>query len=231
MFKHKQLDTIDASVNPFAMKKHELVVFLTQRCEHGHIYREHPACYIKEQNRELRIGYLDIETSNLAANFGIMLSYAIKVRGQNAIYCGTISRDDLSSGDLDKNLVSQCIEDMNRFDVVITYYGTKFDVPFIRTRAMYYALDFPKFGYLKHKDVYYMVKAKMRLHSNRLESVCRLLNIKGKTHIENEYWIKALTGDKKSLKYILDHNKNDVIILEKVHDRIRGYVQDTTKSV
>jgi len=219
------------AVNPFNLKKDELLEYLTKRCKHGHLYVEHPSCYIKEKNRETRIGYLDIEASNLKADFGIMLSYCIKENGKKNIYYGCISKNDLMNGTLDKNLIKSCIDDMSKFDVIISYYGTKFDIPFIRSRALYWNLDFPKYGYLKHKDCYYMVRNRLCLSRNRLEDACRLMGIEGKTHLDGTYWIKALTGDKKSLKYILDHNKRDVILLEKLYHKIKDYVKETRRSI
>jgi len=217
-------------VNPFALKKSELQDYLTKRCKHGHIYCEHPACYIKESGRETKIGYLDIETSNLKADFGVMLSYCIKEKGKSNILGRAITKKELEN-DLDKDLVNECIQDMLKFDVVITYYGTRFDIPFIRSRALWWKLDFPIFGYLKHKDVYYMVRNKLCLSRNRLDNACRLFGIEGKTHLDGTYWIKALTGDKKSLKYILDHNKADVEILEKLHEEIKDYVRNINRSI
>ena len=217
--------------NPFKMKKAELLEMFKGRCKHGHTYAEHPACFMKEQKKDIRIGYLDIETSNLKANYGIMLTYAIKERGTNKIYHSTITKKEIDDGTLDKRLVRECIRDMKEFDVVMGYYSTKFDIPFIRTRAMYWDIDFPMYGELQHKDVWYMVRAKMCLHSNRLEAACKHLGIAGKTHIESIHWIRALSGDKKSIDYILDHNKKDVIILEKLHDRIKEFVKGNTRSI
>jgi len=220
-----------ADINFHNLKKKELQLFLTGRCKHRHMYYEHPACFLRELNLKPRIGYLDIETSNLKANIGIMLSYCIKDGDSKKIYSGVIKKSELMDGTLDKRLVEDCINDMWKFDKIVTYYGTRFDVPFLRTRALFWDVEFPKYSQINHKDCYYMVRNKMCLHSNRLENACRLMGIKGKTHVDWNYWIRALTGDEKSLKYILDHNKKDVIILEKLYNKLLQYVRDTNKSI
>ena len=222
------------TVNPFNLKKDELLVFLTQRCRHGHYYYEHPACFEKEylhDGKPPRYCILDIEASNLNANFGIMLSYAIKEYKKPKIFARTITADELISETLDKGLVKECVDILSNYDVVITYYGSRFDIPFLRTRAIYWNLDFPKYGYLKHKDVYYMVRNRLKLSRNTLEEACRTLGIKGKTRVDGTYWIKALTGDETALKYILKHNKRDVIILEKLYDKLESYVRNTRRSI
>ena len=228
--------------NPYKLKKKELQIYLTGRCKHSHTYISHPNCLVKEvleNNGNYKRGFFDIEASNLASDFGIILSYAIKVEGKRKYYTGIISKEDLESGDLDKNLIIQLIKDMEEFDELITYFGTNFDLKFIRSRYLYWKnrdksykdIQFPLYGYIKHKDVYYMAKNRLKLHRTRLEDVCRHLNIKGKTHFEGEYWIKSMIGDKKSLKYILDHNKADVRILEEVYHQLEPYVREVKKSI
>lgn len=213
------------------MKKAELLELFKGRCKHGHLYAEHPACYVKEKEEEIKIGYLDIECSQLKSNYGIMLSYCIKERGKDKIYCDTITKKDIDKKTLDKRLVKKCIDDMRRFDVVMGYYSTKFDIPFIRSRAMYWNLDFPLYGELQHKDIYYMVRNKMCLNSNRLEVACSHLGVEGKTRLDGKVWILASAGDKKSLDYVLEHNKFDVLILEQLHDRIKDYVRNVNPSI
>jgi len=219
------------TLNPFNMNKSELMNLFKGRCKHGHLYAEHPSCYVEEKQKKVKIGYFDIETSNLKANFGIVLSYAIKERGKDKILSSTITKSELVDGTLDKRLVKDCISDMRTFDILMGYYSTKFDIPFIRSRALYWNLDFPKYGELQHKDIWYMVRHKMSLHSNRLEAACNHLGIKGKTHLDGTHWVMALTGNEKALSYILDHNKYDVIILEKLHNRIKDYARDLTRSL
>ena len=96
------------------------------RCPHGHNGLVHPACwerFVESTADEFRVGYFDIEATNLKADFGIMLSYAFKVRGKDKIYSNVIQQKDINSLKLDKPLVAQCLEDMKRFDMIVTYYG------------------------------------------------------------------------------------------------------------
>lgn len=213
------------------LKKKEIVWLGSHRCrEHSHTYLEHYSCYLKENPDREKIGFLDIEASNLDADFGIMLSYCIKEHKKNKIYWGIIEKKE--DRDLDREVVERCINDMGRFDKIITFYGTKFDIPFIRTRALNLKIPFPNYGSIIHKDVYYIIRNKMKLSSNRLENACRvLLGKTQKTRIESKYWIWALRGDKKSLIYILDHNKKDVIDLENLYKKVIEFVGMSDTSI
>jgi uncharacterized protein YprB with RNaseH-like and TPR domain len=65
-----------------------------------------------------------------------------------------------------------------------------------------------------------------------LENVCRVILKKtNKTHIENKYWLNALKGDKESLNYILEHNKFDVVDLEKVYHKLIDYASLSKPSI
>lgn len=222
-------------INPYRLNKKLQKVFFNHRCRHYHLYSEHPNCFIKEilepMRNNLKEGYLDIETTGFEADYHHILTYAIKVRGENKVYTSVISKEDLESGDFDKKIVKQLIEDLKNFSVIYTYYGTMFDLRFARARALYWKLPFPEFGYIKHKDLYYLAKNKLKLHNTSLETVTKFLNIRGKNHVEGEIWIKARIGDKDALKYVLKHNIKDVIILEKLHDRLENYDKGILKSI
>jgi len=218
-------------INPYKLNKKELLKFFTGRCVHGHKYHEHPNCFTKESGTPLKIGYFDIEAGGLKANFDYMLTYCIKTRDKDEFYKGVIDAKEIRKFKFDEKLVKQLITDISRYDVIVTYYGTGYDIPFIRTRALFWKLPFPQFGYIQHKDVYYMVKSKLCLHRNSLDAATRFLGIKGKNHIDGIIWGKAKLGDPKSLEYVLDHNTKDCIILEKLHKKLEEFVRKTTKSI
>lgn len=221
-----------AALNPNNLSKDELRTFMTKRCTHSHFYFEHPSCFLKEKSKPIKRGFFDIETGNLKANFGILLSYAIKVENEDVIYSDTITKKDLNKKILDKRLLQECIDDLSKFDEILTYYGTRFDIPFVRSRALYWGLEFPKYGFIKHKDIYYMVRNRLCLSSNHLETACRFLGIKEKTHIDNEAWILATcTGDKKALEEMSDHNRKDSMITEHLYHKICDYVKETKRSI
>jgi len=221
-------------MNLARLSKADIVKMAKWKCPlNGHSKHnglEHPKCFNKLAHINERIGILDVECSGLVADFGILLTWCIKEYGKSDIYNDLINEKDLR-GDLDKRITKSLALEIQNYDTIITYYGTKFDLSFIRSRCLYHNLDFSPYGSIKHIDVYYMVKSKLRLSRNRLETACRLLGIKGKTHLDGRYWVKALTGDKKAINYILTHNKADVIILEKLYDRIKDYTKGTNRSI
>jgi DNA polymerase elongation subunit (family B) len=214
------------------MTKKEILKLYRWRCNHGHNGISHYNCYCREGKKKEKIGYLDIETSNLKANFGIILCYCIKPQGSNRILHNTITKKDLQTGDMDKNLVRKCVRDMRKFDRIVGHYSSRFDLPFVRTRALIHKLDFPKYGEILQTDTWTMAKNCLALHSNRQAVIAEtLLGKTVKTRIKQAYWIKALQGDRKAIDYVLDHCIKDVKDLEKDHLKLLAYSRKTSKSI
>lgn len=221
-------------INPFDLKKADLQTYLTGYCSHRMPYQQHPNCFkmeILQGFKKEKIGYLDIETSHLKANMGIIFTYYIKTHNKNKYYSGKIKVSDLRNETKDKKIVEKLINDMKKFDVIVTYYGSRFDIPFIRTRAVKWGLDFPLYKHIIHKDVYYIIKHRFCFSRNTLENACKLFKIDGKNHLDFEVWLKAVTGDKKSLDYIYLHNKHDVDILNRLYNKVMVYVRNDKKSI
>lgn len=207
-------------------------------CKHRHTPISHPNCFPKYWYEEEghRVGYLDIEASGLSANQARMLSWAIKenngvVKWNNLLQEEFFVEPGRVNVSADKRIVRALLDEMKEYTVLVTYYGTGFDLPFIRTRAMYYRMKFPGYGTMFHIDLFYHVRNKMSLNRNSLEQATKHLDIAGKTKLDFTYWGLAAMGDSECMAKLIDHNIADVDILEKLHRRIEPYCKFTRKSV
>ena len=213
------------------MKKTELVKMNNWRCKHGETGLSHYNCWLRENPDTERLGFLDLECSNLSAEFGIILSFAIADYKTDKVYSRVITKQDLRTC-LDRKVVETCLKDLKNFDRVMGYYSTKFDFPFLRTRAVALNVPFPEYGELIHNDLYYTIRNKFKLSRNRLDNACvALLGSTEKTRIDAEHWIKALMGDPAALAYILDHNIKDVTELKRLYQKVMPYRNATNTSV
>jgi len=212
------------------LPKKEIIKLAKWRCQHSHSGLEHYSCYLKENTDKERVGFLDIEASNLEADFGIVLCYCIADLDSDRVQSRVITKHELSTV-LDKNVVEQCIKDMGNYDRLWGYYSSNFDIPFLRTRAVALQLSFPEYGILYHNDLYYLIRNKFKLSRNRLDNACvSLLGNTSKTRITSEHWIKALQGNKDSLDYIQTHCREDVLELKRLYERVIKYrkIADTS---
>lgn len=186
----------------------------------------HPS--LRLQPVQLREAFLDIEASQLTASFGHVISWALKHRGQDEVLYDCIRRRSLKE---ERRVLRSLLRALQDVDMVYTYYGSRFDIPFLRTRCLYHGLDFPEYLQLYHRDVYYIARGRLRLHGSRLAQVAEFLGIEGKTPLDPNVWVRASFGDKEALRYILEHNIADVEVLEKVYDRLEPYARPVYRSV
>lgn len=217
-------------MNVASLSKAELVARARFRCQHRHSGLDHTACYDKVNPGE-RIGFFDIESTNLTATFGYLLSYAIK-RAGGEVLKRCITPADIRAKRYDKRLCQQFIEDCNEFDRLIGWYSARFDVPFMRTRCVYHGLDFPPFGSFFHTDAWFVCRSRFKLHSNRLEAACTFFDIPSKGHrLTPQVWQAAAAGDQKALDFIMAHNVEDVESTEAVWNKLCPFTKMNKTSV
>ncbi len=184
----------------------------------------------------MKIGFLDIETTDLAANHGFMLSWFMKVEDEKRPRHGIITPKECTDPKLrDKRIVTELLEAIQDVHIVATFYGTGFDIPYMRSRALFWDLPFPEYGSIYHFDLFYRARSNLRLHRRNLGAVSRFLRLQGKTgekdNVDIELWMEAGYGDKTALGFIVEHNKKDVEILQNLFQKLEPYSKWTRKSI
>lgn len=198
----------------------ELLWLGENKCKHNHRFLSHMNCWLDAgEIKPEKIGFLDIETSNLSPAFGIVLCWCIKDGNSNDLYYDYLEKEDVFSKHEDKRLVQTCINTIKKFDRIVGHYSSRFDIPYLRTRAVMHdnknALGFPKQGTLIHTDTWIMAKTKFKFHSNRQNIIAETLhNTTIKTRIDHRAWRQALQGNHRAIMEALDHCEKDVCELE-----------------
>lgn len=163
----------------------------------------------------------DLECTNLNADFGYILCAGIKELGKKTVT--TLSIADFPTykkNPTDDKLLVKAIRDrLAQSGAWITWYGQRFDQPFLNSRLTYHRLT--PLPPVPHIDGWRIAREKLKLHSNRLASVSSFLEIEEKTPLNGPIWIKASAGDPAALKYVVKHCKQDVLVLEQAFEQIR----------
>lgn len=167
----------------------------------------------------------DIESSNLNANFGFIFCIGYKFLGERKPTIISIRdfpnyKEDPSN---DKRVVQEFAKVFNTADVQVTWYGARFDFPFVNTRLLMSGLQ--PLAPIPHIDGWRIAKYKLKLNSNRLDAVSRIIpgNKTQKTPIDNKHWLRAASGHTASVKYVEKHCRADIQVLEKAYMAIRPY--------
>lgn len=182
-----------------------------------------------------RILAFDIEASNLAANFGLLLSFGSKIVGKRGIsVLNILDYMDEAGGDIiraEKVLLMDVSEILLNAEVWLSHYGGRgrYDQNFLNTRLLYHRLPVLPPNHA-HVDTWKVSARDLRLSNNRLNTISEFLETKGeKNKIKPEQWIRALGGHRPSMDYIVEHNRRDVQVLEEVYLRLRPLVTDHPK--
>lgn len=213
------------------LSKTEILWLSRNTCKHRHSYLQHFSCLAAEKAKHEKIGILDIEASGLRADFGYVFSYAIK-DFDGKIHGRTLTPDEIRDGTYDKNLVKEFIDMCSNYERFVTFFGTWYDLPFLRTRALYWGHKFPEYDSIRHTDLWMVIKKKFKLRNNRLQTACDFFDIKSKGHpMKPRQWWEANTGNKKALDYIWTHNIEDVISTEKLYKKVTGQFKEMQTSI
>ncbi|KKN55492.1 hypothetical protein LCGC14_0581670 [marine sediment metagenome] len=168
-----------------------------------------------------KIGFFDIESSNLDANIGLILCACVKDRN-GEVHTWVAGRDE--QGIIDDHQAVVAMRDyLESLDYVCTYYGTKFDIPFVNTRLIIHG-ERP-INQIRHIDLYYTARFKLKMHSNRLVVLLEtLFGESEKTRVVGPIWVRALAGDQESVAYIVDHCQIDVETLGQAFEKLKGFI-------
>lgn len=215
------------------LRKDEIVWLSKHYCKkHGKSFLTCYNCFLEENPNMCRIGHFDLECSDLAANYGLLLSYAILDNDSDRLFGRTITKEELYSDEMDTQITDECVRDLYNFDVIVTYFGTRFDLPYIRTRAVMNGLEFPTYDALKHIDLFYVIKTKFKLQRKSLEKACRsLLGTTRKTEILPYIIPRCIQGNEKALEYMWEHNVYDVEDTKELYQAVIDYRYPGKRSV
>lgn len=182
------------------------------------------------KNSKARILLWDLETSNLNANFGFIICASYKWHGERDVH--TIRIDDYpihrTDPTNDYHVVKELSAVLAQADVQVTWYGLRFDYPYLQSRLLFHGL--PVLPPIPHVDGWRIAKYKLKLNSNRLASAAAFLGCGHKTELSPPQWIKAMAGNREAIDYVVTHCIQDVRVLQRVYGKIRQ-VADTHPNV
>jgi len=225
----------------------ELRKRLAWRCPlKGH--REHDGishhdCYDKLHKIDIKekIAYADIEAEDVSADYGIMFCWKLLDAQTNKMYGDRITLEDINKYKSkernvqpkeDTRIIQSLIDKMSEYDRVIFHYGCRYDLPFVRTRAVICKVRFLSYGALYQKDSWIILKTKFKLSRNTLENAAlKLLGRTRKDHLSLSIKHGCLRGEKWALDITERHCEKDVLDLRDVYKVIFFAVKETKTSI
>lgn len=179
-----------------------------------------------------KVGFFDIESTDLKANVGFMLCWGL-LHTDGTVVSDVITRREIMSTAIepDKRVVASCLKAIEGVDVLVTYNGERFDIPFLRSRAMVHGLRFPAYGQKQHIDLYWATRRLTKLTNNRMGTLSAFLGGTDKDSYDVRVWNRARRGDGEALGHIYSHNISDLQITQERFIALGPYMKWTRKSI
>jgi DNA polymerase elongation subunit (family B) len=165
------------------------------------------------QTKRARILYFDIETTDLNASFGEVISFGYQWdhenKPKNINMYDYKDWDKLPVEKRDLYLLEDVAEIMSQADIIVGHYSMRFDFPFLQTRSMMHGLaPLPR---PLHVDTWMIARKQMKFGSNRLKNLSEAMNCdENKSSVPIFVWRRAKAHDLDAMKIISAYNLQDV---------------------
>lgn len=171
--------------------------------------------------KSLKVLFLDIEATDLEADIGNVLSIGYKWAHEEKTHVLSILDYPGKKINDDSRLLAKFRPVFEEADIVVHHFGDFYDIPFLQTRMLVHGMQpLPKVATV---DTWRIAKKRLKFGSNRL---ARILEVLGcpyeKSPVKLSLWADARCGNKKAMKYVIEHNRLDVLVLEWVFNKTKA---------
>ncbi len=126
--------------------------------------------------------------------------------------------------DDERQLLEAVTEILENSTLVITYNGSKFDIPTLKTRRLLHGMR-PS-SVFAHLDLLQVIRQeRLTFHSKAQAVIMRQLAAWRKVEFEEQLWLKAMRGDKAALDYIVERCISDCRGLEQLYFALKRRVR------
>src|SRR5580704_8554988 len=187
-----------------------------------------------------KIAFLDIETAPILANIWTLYeANAVWVERDTFLLCfgvkwasekrvKTFTLPDYPGYKKNKTDDSKLVAELNRIlneaDIVVAHNGDSFDVKKINARLAVHG--YPPPAPYKTIDTLKIARRNFKFDSNKLDNLGRYLNCGRK--IQNmgaDLWKRCIAGDPKAWKWMRRYNAQDVLLLERVYEKLKPWAR------
>lgn len=162
--------------------------------------------------KQSRCAYLDIETTGLSPDDGDLTVIGLFLEGKEEKRIVQLFDEEISAARL-----RQSLKGVER---LYTYNGERFDLPFIKAKL---GVDLPR--YCQHRDLMYECWQRnlyggLKEVERKLRIGRALAGVDGRMAVE--LWLQyKLYGDRKSLATLLEYNREDVMNLKVLRQKLK----------
>jgi len=171
------------------------------------------------------VAYVDIETISKKADEGMIIAIGLLTDDEPEVRFADSLEEERRALEWLRDKLEGC-------EMLVTWYGSGFDIPFLVTRALAHNINLTKLTEIPMLDLCQWSRTNLLLSSYSLESVARFLGISGGKGFKEFRGTDILAlfklverGDLEARKLIVEHCKEDITVLKLVHERLKPLVE------
>lgn len=157
-----------------------------------------------------------------------LLTWAAKWAGDRKVSTGRLTPDEARAQD-DSRIVESMAALIREADIVVAHNVAKFDLPTLNARLLLLGLE--PLGPVRTIDTLTLARKSFRLPYSKLDYLGEVLGLGRKLKTDFDLWRNAYHGDERALAKMLRYNRQDVVLLERVFDRLLPYVKNLPRLV
>jgi len=159
----------------------------------------------------------NISMDKIVAN-GHVLCWAAKWYGEKGMHFRSVR-----SGA--KGMLKQIHSMLDEADAVVHYNGSSFDIPTLNKEFLTHDMTPP--APYKQIDLLSVVRDRFRFPINKLDYVVQQLGLGQKVrHPGFQMWVDCMAGDEAAWAKMAKYNQGDVVILERLYDKLKPWVRN-----
>lgn len=123
-----------------------------------------------------------------------------------------------------ETMVKEAYELIDQADIIIHWNGKRFDMPHLSREFLLAQMTPP--SPVQQIDLMQVVRQRFKFTSNKLDFVAQQLGVGSKIHkgVDFTLWKGCMDGDPEAWKTMEKYNRQDVVITEKVFDKIKPWL-------
>ena len=143
------------------------------------------------------------------------------------LYDSEVMSDRLSVKEAKKKNDSRLVKNLwtlfDQADIVVAHNANKFDIPMANTRFILNGL--PPVRPYRIIDTLEVARKAFKFTHNKLDYLGELFGLGHKITTTFDLWKGCVKGREESLNQMVEYNKQDVLLLEEVYLKLRGWVK------
>ena len=152
-----------------------------------------------------------------------LICWSAQWRGETKVHTGILTPTECVA-QADQRIVVDLADLIRQADVVVAHNAKGFDVKMLKNRLLLLGLE--DVGPVTVLDTLLLARRNFRLASNRLDYLGEVLGV-GRKHKTGGFdlWRRCYLGEQKALDEMRRYNRQDVVLLGKVLERMLPYLQ------